>query len=80
VTVEETAAEAPNQTAVAEKDKPVRHTTAQQSEKHRLPPESGSRRSISGYSAPDTRQLGHPRQVLSGFGSRDKYVWCEINL
>lgn len=40
VTVIESAAEAADQTAVTEKNEPMRLTAPQQSEKHRLPPES----------------------------------------
>ncbi|MEV7392023.1 MULTISPECIES: hypothetical protein [Streptomyces] len=41
MTVVVTAAETPDQTAVAEKEKAVRHTAPQESDQHRLPPESG---------------------------------------
>lgn len=40
--VVEPPAEASNRTAVAEKNKPMRHTAPQPSDEHRLPPESGS--------------------------------------
>ncbi|OKJ27831.1 hypothetical protein AMK22_29930 [Streptomyces sp. CB01580] len=42
MTVIKTTAETPDQTAVTKENKPTRHTPAQQSEKHRLPPETGS--------------------------------------
>ncbi|GAA3147934.1 hypothetical protein GCM10017687_76380 [Streptomyces echinatus] len=57
MTVIESAAEAPNQTALAEKDQPSRLTSPQESEKHRPPPDPG-RAAHPGYAATHAPQPG----------------------